>query len=85
MSSEIAGYLQDQVAGHADLTLVELQRRLLLDNNVRFSSGRLWQLLKQFGLRLEKGRSTPPNATPRARESGAKSCSKQSARLGRNA
>ena len=85
MTGEIAAYLRQQVAGQADLTLAELQRRLLSERAVRFSIGRLWQLLRDLDLRLKKSRSTPPSATPKPTASGARSSSKKSVRLRRNA
>lgn len=63
MSDEIAAYMREQVAQRTDLTLSELQRRLMEEKGVRFSIGRLWTLLRQLDLRLKKSRSTPPNAT----------------------
>ena len=63
MSDEIAAYMRGQVAQRTDLTLSELQLRLMTEKGVRFSIGRLWTLLRQLDLRLKKSRSTPPNAT----------------------
>jgi len=73
MTDEIASYMRALVAAQPDLTLAELQHRLELDRNTRFSIGRLWALVRQLGLRLNKSRSTPPSAIPKSTKSGAKS------------
>lgn len=65
MSDEIAAYMREQVARRTDLTLSELQQRLMEEKGVRFSIGRLWTLLRKLDLRLKKSRSMPPNATAR--------------------
>jgi len=36
------------------MTLVELQQRLQQEADLQLSIGRLWQLLRQLGLRLKK-------------------------------
>ena len=80
MSDEIASYMRAQVAERTDLTLAELQQRLLLDKSVRFSIGRLWTLLRVLGLRLKKSRSTPGSATLRPTANDVSSTSKRFAR-----
>lgn len=84
MSDEVAAYMRQQVAQRADLTLSELQQRLMSEKGVRFSIGRLWQLLRQLGLRLKKSRSTPPNATRKSTRDGVPSSSQRSGRSRRN-
>ena len=84
MSDEIAAYMRQQVAQRADLTLSELQQRLMSEKGVRFSIGRLWQLLRQLGLRLKKSRSTPPSATRKPTSDGVPSSSQRSALSRRN-
>jgi transposase len=79
MSDEIAAYLRRQVAERADLTLSELQQRLMSEKGVRFSIGRLWTLLGKLGLRLKKSRSMPPNATPKRIGNDAPGSSQRSA------
>jgi len=54
MNDEIAAYMRQQAAGPPDLTLAELQQRLMSEKNIRFSIGRLWMLMRKLGLRLEK-------------------------------
>jgi transposase len=85
MTPEIADYIRVQVAGQADLTLAELQQKLMSQKNLRFSIGRLWKLLRILGLRLKKSRSTPPSAIPKPTGNGVKSSSRKSARLRRTA
>ena len=77
---EVAVYIQGQVVGQPDLTLVQLQRRLLADCQVRVSMGRLWALLRALDLRLKKSRSTPPSATPKSTGNAAPSISNASGR-----
>jgi transposase len=84
MSDEIAAYLRRQVAERADLTLSELQQRLMSEKGVRFSIGRLWTLLGKLGLRLKKSRSMPPNATPKRIGNDAPGSSQRSAPSRRN-
>ena len=57
MTAQIAAYIRAQVAGQADLTLAELQERLISEKGLRFSIGRLWKLLQILGLRLKKSHS----------------------------
>ena len=85
MTPAIADYIRAEVAAQADLTLAELQQRLLSEKQIRFSIGWLWELLRKLGLRLKKSRSTPPNATRKRTASGARSSSIKSARHRRNA
>lgn len=85
MTAEIADYLRTQVAHQSDLTLAELQQRLLAEKSVRFSIGRLWTLLRILGLRLKKSRSTPPSATRKPTGNDGKSSSIKSTRSRRNA
>ena len=54
-----------------DLTLHELQSRLLDELGLRSSIGRLWSLLRELGLRVKKSRSTPPSKISRRSASGA--------------
>ena len=77
MTDEIASYMRALVAAQPDLTLAELQHRLELDRNTRFSIGRLWTLVRQLGLRLNKSRSTPSNATVKSTKSGVRSSSQK--------
>ena len=60
MSDEIASYMRQQVRERPDLTLAELQQRLLLEKSLRFSIGRLWTLLRKLDLRLKKSHSSAP-------------------------
>jgi len=77
MTDEIASYMRALVAAQPDLTLAELQHRLESDRRLRFSIGRLWTLVRQLGLRLNKSRSTPSNATVKSTKSGVRSSSQK--------
>ncbi|MGA9669032.1 MAG: winged helix-turn-helix domain-containing protein, partial [Terracidiphilus sp.] len=48
-----------------DLTLAEVQQKLLDQEGVSLSLPQIWKLLRKLGLRLKKSRSTPPSAIPR--------------------
>ena len=77
--TQLDGWVQAQ----PDVTLAELQH-LFLQQGLRLSTGRLWQLLRKLNLRLKKSRSTPPNATPRPTASGVRSSLPRSVRSLRN-
>jgi len=82
---EIAGKISAWFRDQPDMTLVELQQRLHREADLELSIGRLWQLLRQLGLRLKKSHSTPRSATPKPTGSGVRSSSKPSAPPRRNA
>jgi transposase len=63
-----------------DLTLAEVQARLLDEAGVRLSIPQVWYLLRRLGLRLKKSRSTPPSATRKPTSGGAKSILRRSPR-----
>ena len=84
MSDEIAAYMRLQVSQRTDLTLSELQQRLMSEKGVRFSIGRLWTLLRKLGLQLKKSRSTPPNVTAKRTKNSVSSSSQRSALFRRN-
>jgi transposase len=56
-----------------DLLLRELQAELQASTGVGVSTPHLWKIVGELGFRRKKSRSTPPNATPKRTESGAKS------------
>jgi len=62
-----------------DLTLAEVQARLLGEAGVTLSIPQVWYLVRRLGLRLKKSRCTPPSATPKRTSGGAKSISRRSA------
>jgi transposase len=68
-----------------DLTLAELQAKLQQEAQISLCLSAVWRLVRRLGLRLKKRRSTPPSATQRPTNSGARSSSKKSARPRRNA
>ena len=69
--------LRNWIGRQADLTLAELQVRLYEQRDLEISVSRLWQVLKQMGLRLKKSHSTPPSKTRLRASGGAASGAKQ--------
>lgn len=63
-----------------DLTLAELQEKLLDQVQLGVSRPSLWLVLKKMGWRLKKSRSTPASATSKPTSNGAKRSSSSSAR-----
>jgi len=84
VTAEIADKIRAWFRSQPDMTLAELQQRLQQEANLKLSIGRLWQLLRQLGLRLKKSHSTPRNGTPKPTGNGVRSSSKRSARVRRN-
>lgn len=62
--------LRNWIRQQPDLTLAELQARLLEQRQLTISISRLWTVLKEMGLRLKKSHSTPPSRTLRKAVSG---------------
>src|SRR5271157_5141108 len=71
----LRGWVQTQ----PDATLTELQQKLEKAHHLHVSIGRLWQVLRQMGLRPKKSHSTPANATRKPTSGGGKPFSKPSA------
>jgi transposase len=75
---------QQQVRGwfvqQPDLTLAEVQRKLLSEVGISLSLPQIWKLLKKLSLRLKKSRSTPANEIPKPIVNSAKSLSRASKR-----
>jgi transposase len=63
----------DWIAAQPDLTLAEIQGKLLSQAAVRLSIPQIWHLLRKMGLRLKKSRSTPANATRKPTANGERS------------
>lgn len=84
VTAEVRSQIQDWFAAQPDLTLVQLQRQLRRQTKIQLSIGRLWQLLREMGLRLKKSRSTPRSGTRKRTKSGAGSSWRRSARPRRN-
>ena len=84
VTSAVEQQLRGWVQAQPDLTLVELQQKLAKADPLQVSIGRLWQVLRQMGVRLKKSHSTPANATPKPTSSGAKPSSKPLARSRRS-
>jgi transposase len=79
VTTEVEQRLRGWVQAQPDLTLKELQQKLEKAHHLHVSIGRLWQVLRQMGLRLKKSHSTPANATPKRTSGGGKASSKPSA------
>jgi transposase len=79
VTAEVQQRLRSWVQGQPDLTLAELQQKLAKTHHLQVSIGRLWQVLRQMGLRLKKSHSTPANATPKPISSGGKTSRQRSA------
>lgn len=84
ISAAVEQQLREWVQVQPDLTLAELQQKLEKAHHLHVSIGRLWQVLRQMGLRLKKSHSMPANATRKRTSSGAKPSSKPSARSHRS-
>lgn len=68
-----------------DLTLAEVQQKLLSETGVSLSLPQVWKLLRKLGLRLKKSRSTPPSEIPKPTVNSARSLSPELRRSLRNA
>jgi len=79
VTAEVEQRLREWVQAQPDLTLAELQQKLEKAHHLQVSIGRLWQVLRQMGLRLKKSRSTPANATRKPISSGDKPSRRRSA------
>ncbi len=79
VTAEVEQRLRGWVQAQPDLTLAELQQKLAKAHHLHVSIGRLWQVLRQMGLRLKKSHSTPANATRKQTSSGDKPSSRRSA------
>jgi transposase len=78
VTAEVEQRLRDWVQAQPDLTLAELQQKLAQAHHLQVSIGRLWQVLRQMGLRLKKSHSTPANATRKRISSGDRPSSRSS-------
>jgi len=67
-----------------DLTLAEVQQKLLDQAGISLSLPQVWKLLRKLGLRLKKSRSTPPSEIAKPIASSARSLSLKSRRSLRN-
>ncbi len=63
-----------------DLTLAEVQQKLLGKAGVSLSLPQVWKLLRKLGLRLKKSRSTLPSEIPKPTVNSARSLSRASRR-----
>jgi transposase len=67
-------------AKQPDLTLSEVQQKLLGEAGVSLSLPQVWKLLRKLGLRLKKSHSTPPSEIPKPIVNSARSSSLKSRR-----
>ena len=72
-------------AHQPDLTLAEVQQKLLGKAGISLSLPQVWKLLRKLELRLKKSRSTLPSEIPKPIVSSARSLSLESRRSPRNA
>ena len=79
VTAEVEQRLRGWVQAQPDLTLAELQQKLEKTHHLQVSIGRLWQVLRQMGLRLKKSHSMPANATRQRTSDGGRSSRKRSA------
>jgi transposase len=73
VSMEMHPLVKAWFTAQPDLTLAEVQAKLLSQVSVSLSVPQVWHLLRKLGLRLKKSRSTLPSATPRPTSRGARS------------
>ena len=64
VTAAIREWMQAQMRRQPDLTLQELQQQLERVHRLRFSVGWIWILLRRWGLRHKKNRSTRKSKTP---------------------
>ena len=69
VTAAIQAWMREQMGRQPDLTLQELQQRLEREHRLHLSVGWIWVLLRRWGLRHKKNRSTRKSKT-RARTSG---------------
>jgi len=84
VTAEVEQQLRVWVQKQPDLTLAELQQKLEKSRHLQVSIGRLWQVLRQHGLRLRKSQSWPANAIAKSASSGGKRPGKRSPGSGRS-
>ena len=76
--------VRDWFVQQPDLTLAEVQQKLLGEAGVSLSLPQIWKLLRKLGLRLKKCRSTLPSEIPKPTVNSARSLSLASRRSLRN-
>ena len=72
------------ISAKPDLTLSEIQRKLIVEAGVKLSLPQIWHLLRKLGLRLKKSHSMPASGIRKPTASSAKSSSRISARSRRS-
>src|SRR5579862_2848885 len=76
-TESIRGQIRGWLKVEADLTLVELQGKLLQEGKLKVNVPSLWAVLRKMGLRLKKSRSMPRNKMRHASNSSARSISRR--------
>ncbi len=66
MTPELRRQLAEWIEAQSDLTLAELQLRLWEKSQVEVSVSRLWNVLREMGMRLKKSHFMPPSKTPKS-------------------
>ncbi len=56
-----AGFIRDAIEQRVDLTLAELQARLVAERGAHFGIGTLWRFFKRHKITLKKRRRMPPS------------------------
>ncbi len=85
VGAEVEREVLNWVRKRTDLTLAELQAKLHEEAQISLCLSAVWRLVRRLGLRLKKGRFTPPNATPKPTKSDARSSLKKSGQPRRSA
>jgi transposase len=80
VTEPVKAHMLSLVKSQPDLTLAELQERILRDKSVSMSWGLVHLWVRRLGLRLKKSRSTPSNETPKSTVSAAPSSTSASSR-----
>ena len=78
LTPEVREQLRAWITRQPDLTLAELQQKLLDRHQIYSSLSRLWEVLGAMGLRLKKSLSTPPSRIQSKAKSGAAAGGKRS-------
>ena len=76
--------VRDWFVQQPDLTLAEVQQKLLGEAGISLSLPQIWKLLGKLRLRLKKSRSTLPSEIPKPTVNSARSLSLASRRSRRN-
>ena len=79
IDAELNRRIVELIAQHADITIAELQERIVRDTGVRLGWSTVRRGIGALGLRLKKSRSTPSSGIRKRTSNDAGSSSKRSA------